>query len=74
MTNACMQLLAWSLGAWEIVVLLLLALMLFGGKRLPEVARGLAGAIREFKRELTGAQKDIDDSLDTHVGSKDKTA
>ncbi|NLW86669.1 MAG: twin-arginine translocase TatA/TatE family subunit, partial [Planctomycetes bacterium] len=34
-----MQLLAWSLGAWEIVVLLLLALMLFGGKRLPEVAR-----------------------------------
>jgi sec-independent protein translocase protein TatA len=34
----------------DLIVILLLALMLFGGKKLPEVASGLGKALREFKR------------------------
>ena len=39
---------------WHIVLLLLLALLLFGGKRLPEMGRALGSGMREFKDALTG--------------------
>src|SRR5205809_4625218 len=43
-------------GAWEIVLILALALVLFGAKKLPELAKGLGQGIKEFKkatREVT---------------------
>jgi len=39
---------------WHIVVILLIALLLFGGKRLPEVGRSLGSGMREFKDSLMG--------------------
>jgi sec-independent protein translocase protein TatA len=42
-------LLAWLQG-WEILVLVLLVLLLFGAKKLPELARGLGQGIKEFKK------------------------
>ena len=44
-----------SLGMGEIVLLIVLALVLFGAKRLPEVGRAAGNAIREFKSALGGA-------------------
>jgi sec-independent protein translocase protein TatA len=41
--------LAWLQG-WEILVLVLLVLLLFGAKKLPELARGLGQGIKEFKK------------------------
>ena len=44
------------LSEWHIVLALVIVLMLFGGKKLPELARGLGEAIREFtksKRDIT---------------------
>jgi sec-independent protein translocase protein TatA len=38
------------LGAWEIIVILFIVLLLFGGKKLPELARSLGEGIREFKK------------------------
>ena len=38
-----------SLGAWEILLILLVVLLVFGAKRIPELARGLGKGIREFK-------------------------
>ncbi len=40
---------AWLQG-WEILVLVLLVLLLFGAKKLPELARGLGQGIKEFKK------------------------
>jgi sec-independent protein translocase protein TatA len=40
----------------DLIVILLLALMLFGGKKLPEVASGLGKALREFKRATLEAE------------------
>jgi sec-independent protein translocase protein TatA len=39
---------------WHIVVLLGIALLLFGGKRLPEIGRSLGSGMREFKDAVTG--------------------
>jgi sec-independent protein translocase protein TatA len=39
---------------WHIILLLLIALLLFGGKRLPEIGRSLGSGMREFKDSITG--------------------
>jgi sec-independent protein translocase protein TatA len=39
---------------WHIVLLLVIALLLFGGKRLPEIGKALGSGMREFKDAVTG--------------------
>ena len=39
-----------SLGPWEIALIILVVIILFGGKKLPELARGLGLGISEFKK------------------------
>jgi sec-independent protein translocase protein TatA len=39
---------------WHIIVLLAIALLLFGGKRLPEIGKSLGHGMREFKDAVTG--------------------
>jgi sec-independent protein translocase protein TatA len=39
---------------WHIILILLIALMLFGGRRLPEIGRSLGTGMREFKDSITG--------------------
>jgi sec-independent protein translocase protein TatA len=43
-----------GLGFQEILLLLAIALLLFGAKKLPEVGRSLGNAIRDFKKALNG--------------------
>ena len=43
-----------NIGGWEIAGLLLLALLLFGAKRLPEIGRSLGSGMREFKDSISG--------------------
>ena len=45
---------------WHIVLLLLIALLLFGGKRLPEIGKSLGHGMREFKDAVTGQSSDDD--------------
>ena len=46
--------LAFNLGPWEIGFVAVLALLLFGGRKLPALARDLGQGIREFRRSLSG--------------------
>ncbi len=46
---------------WHIVLLLLIALLLFGGKRLPEIGKSLGHGMREFKDAVTGHSEPDDD-------------
>ena len=50
-----------NIGTGEIILLLLLALLLFGAKRLPEIGRSLGTGMKEFKDSVTG--KDRDDEI-----------
>jgi sec-independent protein translocase protein TatA len=51
-----------NIGTGEIVLLLLLALLLFGAKRLPEIGRSLGSGMKEFKDSVTGNSKHDDDT------------
>jgi sec-independent protein translocase protein TatA len=50
-----------NIGPLEIIVVLIIALIVFGPKRLPELGNSLGKGIREFKDSVTGDNKDDDD-------------
>ena len=52
-----------GIGVWEILVLLLVALLIFGPKRLPEMGRSLGRGLREFKDSISGRSDDDRDEL-----------
>lgn len=53
------SLLAWTLGGPEILLLFLVIVLLFGAKKLPELARGLGKAKSEFQKATDEAEKEI---------------
>ncbi len=53
-----------TLSTWHVVALLIVVLLVFGGKRLPELARGLAKSMRIFRDELHSVQNDVTSTLD----------
>ena len=54
--------LAWTPSAWEIVLVVVAILLLFGGRKLPELARGLGKGLRLFKKELKGVKDDLEET------------
>jgi sec-independent protein translocase protein TatA len=66
-----------NVGPWEIVLLLLLALLLFGAKRLPEIGKSMGKGMREFKDSLGGKEDDEPSELpmqttDTSVATRER--
>lgn len=49
-------------GGWELIVIVLVIVLLFGARKLPELARGTGQALRIFKSETKGLTDDEDDS------------
>ena len=56
-------LLFFNLGGGEIFVILMIVLLFFGSKRIPDVARNLGRGIRQFKDAAEDIQRDITDSV-----------
>ncbi|MCA1832680.1 MAG: twin-arginine translocase TatA/TatE family subunit [Actinobacteria bacterium] len=52
------------MGPPEIIIILLLALLLFGAKRLPEIGRGLGKGIREFRGATKGLADDVKSGIE----------
>ena len=48
-----------SLGPWEILLVILAIILIFGGKKIPELARGLGQGLKEFKK----AKQEIKDEV-----------
>ena len=53
-----------GLGGSEVVLILFVVLLLFGAKKIPELARGLGKGIREFKDATSEIKRDIERSVD----------
>ena len=47
-------------GHWEILVIFLVVLLLFGARRIPEMAQGLGKGIREFRKAVKDVQEEVD--------------
>ncbi len=52
------------IGWWEIVIIAVVALILLGGKKIPEFMRGVGEGVRGFKDGLNGVKKDIQKDSD----------
>ena len=57
-----------NLGPWEILLILIVILILFGARRLPELARGLGQGINEFRDAVDSSKKEIIDGIETNSG------
>ncbi len=53
------NILLFSLGAPEVILIALVVLLIFGGKKIPELMRGLGKGVNSFKKGL----KDVDDEI-----------
>ena len=59
------------IGTWEIVAIVLVFLLLFGGKKIPELMRGLGQGVKSFKQGMNEVEKEINDA-DAQDHSKDE--
>jgi sec-independent protein translocase protein TatA len=60
-------------GGWELILIVLVILLLFGAKKLPELARGSGRALRIFKAETKGLTDDDDDDVsDSQKSSEER--
>ena len=59
-----------NLGAGEIILILLVVLILFGAKKIPELARGLGKGMSEFKKGL----KDVENEIKNTDKESDKSS
>ena len=61
------MLLIGSLGMPEIIAILLLALLIFGPKKIPEIARSLGKGLREFKQGTSGLMDSLNEEINRPV-------
>ena len=60
-----------GIGMQEILVIALIVLLLFGGKKIPELMKGIGKGVRIFKDGVNGLEKEIDNDESTHRNPKD---
>ena len=62
------------LGGWEWVIVILAVLLLFGAKKIPELARGLGQGIKEFKKATREVTDEIQNAADEKPAAPKKSA
>ena len=60
-----------GIGMQVILVIALIVLLLFGGKKIPELMKGIGKGVRSFKDGVNGLEKEIDNDESTHRNPKD---
>ena len=51
------------IGTWEIVAIVLLVVLLFGGKKIPELMKGLGKGVKSFKEGMNEVEKEVQDAV-----------
>ena len=62
-----------SLGPWEIVLVVLVIIILFGGKKIPELARGLGKGLREFRKTTKDLKDGVNSATEDVKSAVDET-
>ncbi|WKZ65666.1 MAG: twin-arginine translocase TatA/TatE family subunit [Flavobacteriales bacterium] len=62
MSTLPLSILLGVIGPWQIVLIVAVLLLLFGGKKIPELMRGLGQGMKEFKNAKDGAEEKKDDA------------
>lgn len=70
MTSASALAFIQNIGPMELIIILVVILLLFGAKRLPELAKGLGKSMSEFKKATQEVQDDFRDAMDAADPSK----
>lgn len=62
------------IGPWQILLIVLVVLLLFGGRKIPDLMKGLGQGIREFKKAVKGedSQKESKDNIAIENKKEDK--
>lgn len=60
-----------AIGPTELIIILVIVLVLFGAKKIPEIARSLGSGAREFKQGVTGEDTSKGDGIDPPPPPKD---
>ena len=50
-----------NFGLWEILIIALIILLIFGGRKIPELMKGLGKGVKSFKAGMAEAEKDLQD-------------
>lgn len=58
------------IGGPEIIVILLLVLVLFGGKKIPELMKGLGKGVKEYKKAMNGVDEEISNATGENVAQE----
>lgn len=61
-----------NLGAGEIIILALVILLLFGGKKIPELMKGLGKGVKSFKEGINEVEEQIDKAGEPEKKQEDK--
>lgn len=59
-----------NLRGWEWIIILLVILLLFGGKKIPELMKGLGKGVRSFKEGVNEAKGEINDAMKDEPSDK----
>ena len=61
------------IGTWELVLIILVIVLIFGGKKIPELMKGLGKGVKEYKNAMNGVEDEVKNMTDNNVQSKEKS-
>jgi sec-independent protein translocase protein TatA len=62
-----------NIGSSEMILIVFVALLLFGGEKLPEIARGLGKGIRDFKDASEGVKREINNQINSYEEKREES-
>ncbi len=60
-----------TIGTTEIIIILILVLLLFGGRKIPELMKGLGKGVKNFKDGMNGVDEDLNEKKEQEKQSKE---
>jgi len=61
-----------NLGVWEILIIALVIVLLFGGKKIPELMKGLGKGVKSFKEGMNEVEKEIEEAGEEKKPTEEK--